>query len=242
MELASRDYARIFAVLERTDRARSVGEFAGCTLEALGSVFGYRNTTFFLGDSYGGLFFDPDPALNGGQRRLFGDYRHYWDRYDVFSLPGPAAALRRHHAVTIARPEHAPTEAAGYLDWLGSHGLRSLSALHLRPGGRDALIGVFGGEGLVAAGDVAVLRVLGRQLAAISRHLPLGGPGRDVLTGAPPRQVEVARLVADGLTNAAIAARLALSEDTVKKYVSRLLTHTGTRSRTELALAVTASR
>jgi len=40
------------------------------------------------------------------------------------------------------------------------------------------------------------------------------------------------------LTNAAIGRRLALAEDTVKKYVSRMLAATDCRSRTELALLV----
>ncbi|WP_422785732.1 LuxR C-terminal-related transcriptional regulator [Pseudonocardia spirodelae] len=39
-----------------------------------------------------------------------------------------------------------------------------------------------------------------------------------------------------GMTNAMIARTMELSEDTVKKYVSRLLERTGARSRTELAL------
>ncbi|MEJ8281094.1 LuxR C-terminal-related transcriptional regulator [Pseudonocardia sp. DW16-2] len=52
----------------------------------------------------------------------------------------------------------------------------------------------------------------------------------------PPRLAQTADLVRRGMTNAMIARTMELSEDTVKKYVSRLLERTGARSRTELAL------
>ena len=42
-------------------------------------------------------------------------------------------------------------------------------------------------------------------------------------------------LVAEGLANKEIAARLALSPRTVEKHVESLLRKTGTRSRTQLA-------
>lgn len=55
------------------------------------------------------------------------------------------------------------------------------------------------------------------------------------LAAMSPREREVAALVAQGMTNAAIAARLYVSVATVKDHVHRGLAKTGCRSRTELA-------
>ena len=57
-----------------------------------------------------------------------------------------------------------------------------------------------------------------------------------------PREREVAELVAEGLTNAAVAARLTLSERTVENHVSRVLHKRGLGSRTELAVWVSETR
>ena len=55
---------------------------------------------------------------------------------------------------------------------------------------------------------------------------------RDPLTS---RQREVARLVAEGLTNAQIAARLHLSERTVENHVFNALGALGLHNRVQLA-------
>lgn len=52
--------------------------------------------------------------------------------------------------------------------------------------------------------------------------------------GLTSREVEVLRLVREGLTNAEIAQRLFLSRRTVEKHVERLLAKTGTANRTQL--------
>jgi len=57
--------------------------------------------------------------------------------------------------------------------------------------------------------------------------------GRTLLT---PREEQVVALVADGLTNRAVAAELGLSEHTVKKYLLRIFDKVGTSSRVELVL------
>lgn len=51
-----------------------------------------------------------------------------------------------------------------------------------------------------------------------------------------PRLREVAALVGEGATNAAIARRTGLTLDTVTKYVSQILERTGCANRTEPAL------
>ncbi len=74
-------------------------------------------------------------------------------------------------------------------------------------------------------------------MTVFGRNLPRDPPSRvgrlDRLTR---RQREVAALVAQGMSNAEIAATLVIAEDTVKKHVSQVLSVTGCRSRTELAL------
>lgn len=53
-----------------------------------------------------------------------------------------------------------------------------------------------------------------------------------------PRQVEVALLIAKGMTNYQIACELGISENTVKLYVSQVLKATSMPSRTKLAIAL----
>jgi DNA-binding NarL/FixJ family response regulator len=67
--------------------------------------------------------------------------------------------------------------------------------------------------------------------AALSAH-PAPAPA----TGLTDRETEVLRLIAAGSTNREIAARLHLSEGTVKNHISRILGRLGLRDRTQAAL------
>ena len=69
-------------------------------------------------------------------------------------------------------------------------------------------------------------------LAASAELLRRLGPGDG---GLSVREAEVARLVADGLTNRQIAARLVISERTAGNHVAHILTKLGFTSRTQIA-------
>jgi len=77
-------------------------------------------------------------------------------------------------------------------------------------------------------------------LRACGRHVIPRGPKpttRENPAGLTDRQVEILRLLADGRTNAEIAARLVLSVRTVDHHVSAVLQKLGVTSRREVAAA-----
>lgn len=61
----------------------------------------------------------------------------------------------------------------------------------------------------------------------------------NALSPLSAREVEIAELVADGLTNKQIAARLFVSERTVDSHVRHILNKLGSTSRAQIATWVT---
>ena len=90
---------------------------------------------------------------------------------------------------------------------------------------------------VVAAGDAllapAVTRRLITQFAA-HRPAPAADPAETAaLALLTPRETQVLRQVAEGLSNQEIADRLVVTEQTVKTHVSRMLAKLGLRDRTQ---------
>jgi DNA-binding CsgD family transcriptional regulator len=71
-----------------------------------------------------------------------------------------------------------------------------------------------------------------RALRSLGRRAPRDGHRDGELSA---RELEVAQLVAEGLTNSAIATRLFLSRSTVASHVSHILTKLGVSSRSQIA-------
>jgi DNA-binding NarL/FixJ family response regulator len=94
---------------------------------------------------------------------------------------------------------------------------------------------------VVAAGEALLAPAVTRRLISeFARLRPNHGAAGLAAGGRPgalaaltPRETEVLRLVAEGLSNTEIAVRLVVTEETVKSHVSRILSKLRLRDRTQ---------
>jgi DNA-binding NarL/FixJ family response regulator len=88
---------------------------------------------------------------------------------------------------------------------------------------------------VIAAGQALLAPAVTRRLISeFAQFRPsTTAPSPTALTVLTPRETQVLRLVAEGLSNPEIAARLVVTEETVKTHVSRMLTKLGLRDRTQ---------
>ncbi len=106
--------------------------------------------------------------------------------------------------------------------------LKDVTAEHLF----DAVRVVAAGEALLAPG------VTRRLISEFARLRPAtSAAARPALASLTPRETEVLILVAEGLSNQQLAARLVVTEETVKTHVSRVLRKLGLRDRTQAVIA-----
>jgi DNA-binding NarL/FixJ family response regulator len=89
----------------------------------------------------------------------------------------------------------------------------------------------------VAVGETLLAPAITRRLIEdFCRGPAPGSPVAGAAGGLSERELGVVRLVAEGLSNAEIAARLYLSEATVKSHIARILAKLGLRDRVQVAV------
>jgi len=88
---------------------------------------------------------------------------------------------------------------------------------------------------VIAAGEALLAPTVTRRLISqFTRQRPSpDAPPTAVLATLTPRETQVLRLVAEGLSNHEISARLIVTEETIKTHVSRVLSKLGLRDRTQ---------
>jgi DNA-binding CsgD family transcriptional regulator len=163
---------------------------------------------------------------------------------DVASLAGAAA-----HASGVLH--HDPAQLSKAVDLLGrgsrplalAAALEDLGVVALDSGATNQAVAVFGRALSLladagAAWDAARLRGRLRALGVRRRLVapPRPGHGWAALTDS---ELAVARLVAQGLTNREVAARLFVSHHTVNGHLRSVFTKLGINSRAELTRFVT---
>jgi DNA-binding NarL/FixJ family response regulator len=105
------------------------------------------------------------------------------------------------------------------------------SGFLLKHGPADQLIL---GIRLVASGEALLSPSVTKRLIERFAGRPVPGAARGAELGdLTDREVEVLRLVAEGLSNSEIAERLVVSEATVKTHVTHILRKAGLRDRTQ---------
>ncbi|MFD0735127.1 helix-turn-helix transcriptional regulator [Planotetraspora mira] len=148
-------------------------------------------------------------------------------------------------AAAAAAEEAARLLSEGQRDLDAGRALLTAGLAHMEAGdksaARDSLrsaasaFDACGARGLKAQTD----RELRRLGVRVSGAASASGAGRDAGDlGLSPREFEVARLVADGLTNQQIAQRLFLSVRTIETHLSRIFTKLDVSSRVGVATAL----
>ena len=96
---------------------------------------------------------------------------------------------------------------------------------------------------VIAAGDALLAPNITRRLISDFAGRPSTTPQpQPPLEDLTPRETEVLKLVAQGLSNAEIADRLVVTEETIKTHVSHILNKLGLRDRTQAVVTAYETR
>jgi DNA-binding NarL/FixJ family response regulator len=90
---------------------------------------------------------------------------------------------------------------------------------------------------VVAAGDALLSPTVTRRLIQQFARRPPPSARPDALAALTPRELDVLRLIARGLSNAEIAGELVVGDATVKTHVARVLQKLGLRDRVQAVVA-----
>jgi DNA-binding NarL/FixJ family response regulator len=85
----------------------------------------------------------------------------------------------------------------------------------------------------VAAGDALISPALTRRLLAYVSARDRSAASSMLVAPLTDREAEVLRYLCEGLSNAEIASKLVIGQETVKTHVKRICTKTGARDRTQ---------
>jgi DNA-binding NarL/FixJ family response regulator len=91
---------------------------------------------------------------------------------------------------------------------------------------------------VIAAGEALLAPTVTRRLISqFTRQRPRpDAPPTAVLATLTPRETQVLKLIAEGLSNHEISAQLTVTEETIKTHVSRVLSKLGLRDRTQAVI------
>ncbi|NRP75424.1 Transcriptional regulatory protein DegU [Ensifer psoraleae] len=89
---------------------------------------------------------------------------------------------------------------------------------------------------MVASGESYVAPTLSAKL--LSSNSPAPASKSDLIADLTPREHEVLRLVASGMSNKQVARKLDLQEKTVKHHMTQIMTKLGVANRTEAAMVL----
>jgi NarL family two-component system response regulator YdfI len=109
----------------------------------------------------------------------------------------------------------------------------------LRQGVKAVLPSSATGPQIAAATEAAaagLLVVHPSEIDALFHPRDVSEPRETLPEALTPREIEVLRLLAEGLANKEVAARLALSEHTIKFHVASIMGKLGANSRTEAVM------
>jgi DNA-binding NarL/FixJ family response regulator len=88
----------------------------------------------------------------------------------------------------------------------------------------------------VVSGESLLSPSITRRMIEVYLDRPRAGPPSPALNSLTPREREILVLLARGLSNAEVAARLVVSETTVKTHVGRVLMKLGMRDRVQAVI------
>lgn len=150
-----------------------------------------------------------------------------WDMgYEPLSLVERAADVSKTPILALVADQAAAEEAAAALIGAGVRGIL------LQAADRDALLAALCA---LARNLLVIDPVIMNALRADTTERAID-PLVEALT---PRELEVVHLLAEGLPNKTIAARLDISEHTVKFHVNAIMTKLNAQSRTEAVVRAT---